>query len=77
MTTQWVYNFGAGKACLDANESGNLPVAQTLYCSSDGAILCCEGAGNDRQECTVIGHETVNVTPVPLGKITNAPNAQP
>jgi hypothetical protein len=53
-------NSGAGKACLDANESGQLEVAQTLYCSSDGAILCCTGAGNDRSECTVIGHETTH-----------------
>ena len=69
-------NFGAGKACLDANESGNLPVAQTLYCSSDGSILCCQGAGDDRQQCTVIGHENANPIPkAPFGKFSNSPNA--
>ena len=67
-------NFGLGKACLDANQSGTLPEAQTLYCSSDGSILCCQNGGDNRHDCTVIGHEIAS-RPV-NGTITHLPSTQ-
>jgi len=69
----------AASACmakLDADVMSGNPTTHALYCSSTGALLCCEYTATGQvvdHSCTVVGIRRVNNGLVPNGTLTVRP----